>query len=192
MAAAHGRVADFQLQNFAGRVFGVQRVPIAGVERGFFGNFCQMRLKGRHALGRQQADGLAQHQPHQVVVRVVAARDLARKAGRGGDDAVDFGLVLVAVFGLHLMHQAVFEQALVNPAQMRDGQVAVINPAVQQVFSAARERVDDGRHDGVGHFDALQQRGAGRVKQAAVVSGHANIVVAFVDELEYALQREPD
>ena len=70
-------------------------------------------------------------------MRVVAARDLARKAGGRGGDAVDLKLVFVVVFGLHLVHQAVFQQALVNAAQVGHGQVAVVDPAVQQVFGTA-------------------------------------------------------
>ena len=183
MAAAHCRVADFQLQNLAGRVFRVQRVPVAGVERGFLGDFCQMRLKSGHAVCCQQADGFAQHQPHQIVMRVVAARNLARKAGRNGNQAINFGRI-AAVFGLHFVDQAVFKQALVNAAQMRHGQIAVIDPAVRQVFNAARERVDDRSHHNVRDFGARQQRGASAVEQATVVSGQADAVIAFVNQLK--------
>ena len=192
MAAAHGRVANFEFQNLAGRVFGVQRIPVAGVERAFFGAFFQVQRKSVQPFAGQQADRLAQNQPHQIIMRVVAARDLARKTGGRGDDAVDLGLVFVVVLGLHFMHQAVFEQPLVNAAQVRHGQVAVVDPAMQQVFGAARQRVNDGGHDGIRHIRALQQRRAGAVEQAAVVGGHANIVVARIDKAKQASQRQPD
>ena len=87
-----------------------------------------MRVKPVHALGGQQAYRLPQDEAHQIVMRVVAARHLAGKAGGGGQDAVDLGLVFVAVDGLHLMHQAVFKQALVNAAQVGHGQVTVVDP----------------------------------------------------------------
>jgi len=127
-------------------------------------------------------------------VSVVTARDLARKAGRAGDDAVDLGqfAVVVAVGGLHLVHQAVVEQALVDAAQVRDRQVAVVDPAAQQVLGAARQRVDDRRHHRVGHAGALQQGRAGALEQAAVVGRHADRVVALVDQQKHALQVAPD
>ena len=192
VAAAHRRIANFQLQNLAGRVQGVQRIPVARIERGFFAVLFQVNFKSGLPFAGQQTDGFAQHQPHQIVVRVITARHLARKAGGLGSDAVDLGLVLVAVSRLHFMHQAVFEQPLVNAAQMRHGQVAVVDPAVQQVFGAARQGVDDRGHDGVGYVGALQQRRAGAVEQAAVVGGHANVIVALVDQGKSAFQVQPD
>ena len=62
---------------------------------------------------------------------------------------------------------------------------------MQQVFGAARQGVDDGRHHLVRYVGAFQQRRAGAVEQTAVVSGHADFVVSFVNQLEDASQVEP-
>ena len=137
MPAAHGGVANFQFQNLAGGVLRVQCVPVAGVERCFFALFCDVYLEAVHVLGGQQAHRFAQDQAHQVVVRVITARNFAGKAGGLGRDAVDFGFVFVVVCGLHLVHQGVVQQALVNAAQMGHRQVAVVDPAAQHVFGAA-------------------------------------------------------
>ena len=200
VAAAHGGVANLQLQQLAGGVdrghagigVAVERLPLGVGQRGALLPAGQALLERGLLLARQQAHRFAQHQAHQVVVRVIAARYLARKAGGLRHQAVDFGLVLVVVLGLHFVHQRVFEQALVNAAQVRDGQVAVVDPAARDFFGAARQRVDDGRHHLVGHVGALQQGRAAAVEQAAVVGGHADGVVALVDQQENALQLQPD
>ena len=192
MPAAHGRVADLEFQHGLCRVQRVQRLPVGGVEGGFACLLFQVGVKRGHAGLGQLAYRLAQHQAHQVVVGVIAARHLAGKAGGHGKHAVDLGLVFVAVKRLHLVHQAVFQQALVNAAQVGHRQVAVVDPAAQQVFGAARERVDDGRHHFVGHLGAVEQGRARPVEQAAVVGRYANVVVALVNQAEHATQREPN
>ena len=159
VTAAHRRVANFEFKHLAGRVERVERIPIAGVERAPFCELVQVRVKCLDALGCQQADRLAQDEAYQVVMRVVTARHLAGKAGGHGDDAVDLKPVFVAVCGLHFMHQAVLKQALVNAAQVRDGQVAVVDPGGLEGAracrrAAARQGVDDGCHDCIGHVGA--------------------------------------
>jgi len=162
--AAHGRVTNLALEQRAGRVELVEQLPFGGVEGAFFAPLLQLLFERLHALGGQKAHGFAQHQVHQLVVRVVAARDLARKARGQRHEAIGRGLVLVAALRRHLVHQGVFEQALVDAAQVRHRQVAVVDPALEHFFGAARERVDDGRHDLVGHLGALEQRRARAVE----------------------------
>ena len=192
VAAAHGRVADLQLQDGRCRVGRVQPVPVARVQRVPFAPAGHQRLEGRHPFTGQHAHRFTQDQPHQVLVRVVAARDLARKAGRARCDAVDLGLVAVVVFGLHLVHQAVFQQAFVDAAQVADRQVAVVDPAAQHFIGAARQRVDDGRQHGIRHGGALQQLRPAAVEQAAVVGRHADGIGTVIDEQKGAAQRKPD
>ena len=144
MPTAHGRVTDREFEDLGGRVEGValaslgMAVELVPQRLGECAAFLPARdgvVKALDALGRQQAHRLTQDQPHQVVVGVIAARDLACKAGRAGDHAVDLGPVggdgQGTLGGLHLMHQAVFEQALIDAAQVRDRQVAVVDPAAQ-------------------------------------------------------------
>ena len=201
VAAAHGRVAHRQFQDLRGRVDGValrlrgaavQALPLRRAEGGARLPAGQRLLERGHALGGQAADRFAQQQAHQVGVRVVAARDLARKAGRARDDAVDLGQFAVAVARLHLVHQLVFEQALVDATQVRHRQVAVVDPTLEQVLGAPRQRVDQRCQQFVGHGGALQQRGARAAEQAAVVGRHADVVVALVDQAKHPLERQPD
>ena len=192
VAAAHRRVADLEVEDAARGIEFVECVPVAGIERRLFGPFADLLVERRNALVREPADRFAQDQSHQIVVRVVAARDLASKARRLGHHAVDLGLLAVVVGRLHFVDQCVFQQPFVDAAEVRYRKVAVVDPGVQQVFGTARQGIDDRRHYGVGHPRALEQGRARTVEEAAVIGRHADGVVALVDQQEGALQIAPD
>ena len=114
-------------------------------------------------------------------MRIVAAGNFAGEAGRAGDDAVDFRQTKI-VGCAYFVFQREFQQTLVDAAQMGNGKVAVVNPEPEQVFGAARERIQNRRHDGIGNDNAIQQHGAGTVEKPAVVTGHSDGVIPFINE----------
>ena len=81
-------------------------------------------------------------------------------------------------------HRFLFQQALVDGAELLDGHVAVVDVAGLAVGLGVAEVVDDGGDDVVGEADLVEQgRGVGG-EEAAVVGREADGRVALVDQAE--------
>ena len=135
--------------------------------------------EGRQAFLNEGLDGFRQHQPHQIVRRVVAAGAFAGEdVGLHGDAA---GFVA---------HQFVLQQPFVDGAELLHGKAAVVDVAA---FAAGwgpleGKRVHHFGEDRVGQLNPIQQRCAFRVEQAAVVGRQAEGGVALVDDAGQVLQ----
>ena len=79
-------------------------------------------------------------------------------------------------------HGFLFEQALVDGAELLDGHVAVVDVAGLAVSLGVAEVVDDVGDDGVGEADLGEQRGGDLGEEAAVVGREADGRVADVDQ----------
>ena len=165
----HGRIANLQLKNLLGRVERCEprNRPLAlkSVRRHSPG----FRLESVRARLHERPDRFLDDQPDQVVRRVVAARTLARE-----DVGADGHPVAVG-------REFVFQQPLVDRAELADAEVAVIDvAALARLVPLEGEGVDDIRHHPVAETDAIEKRHARPVEQPAVVGRKADRGVAQI------------
>ena len=113
----HGGVADFQFEQSLGRIELLQLAypPILGKwARGEFGILCSEIV---HARSDQRFDRFLEDQADQIVGRVVTARALSRE-----DVGTNSNLAVIA-------DDLVFEQALVDRAELLNAEIAIVDVA---------------------------------------------------------------
>ena len=110
---------------------------------------------------------------------VVTARHFAREAG------------WTCCQRTLLVDQRIFQQALVNAAEMRYRQIAIVDAWLVDLLNAARQRINHRRHRRVGHADARQQRRSRTLEKPAVVGGHPDLIVAERNNFEQTVKPVP-
>ena len=113
----HGRVADLQLKNLLGRVERCEPRNRPLALRSVCRHSPGFRLEGVRARLHERPDRFLDDQPDQVVRRVVAARTLA-----GEDVGADGHPVAVG-------REFVFQQTLVDRAELADAEIAIVDVA---------------------------------------------------------------
>ena len=178
MTAAHRRIADFQLQDGGGGIVVLQFAQPLRLGRTQPAQRLHLSLKSLRALVEQGADRLPDEQLNQIVVGVITAAALAGENGGADPD-------LASAVADH----PVFQQALVDRAQLLHRQIAVIDPAALLPHRTARQAVNQLGHHRIGQGQTFQQGMGAVVEQAAVVGRHAERSVALADDLEQVLER---
>ena len=142
MTRSHGRITDLEIEQPAGRIEAFQlrqpepKAPPALAEL--------LRLRGESLEpgAYQRPDRLFENQAHELVRGVVAARVLACKDIQADDDFVPFARNLV------------FQETLVDRAELLHAQVAVIDIASPLRRCLERQSVDDVGHDPIAQSDS--------------------------------------
>ena len=142
----------------------------------------RLGLERRHPFGDQWAHGALDDQSDQFLGRVVGAGRAAPRRIGGDDDAAVLGAL-----------QAVFQDLLVDGAQLLHGEVAVVDVARRPAGLVAMGKAEhDIGHDRIVQARPLQQRCRTGIEQPAIVGRDAQIVVTIRDGAEDRLEPGPE
>ena len=180
VAGAHGGIADPEFQQPLGGIEPLEAPePVWRSAGRWLGGGGDFGFEGVQALLRQRLEGFLDDDADQVVGRVVAAGALAGVQVGPEDE--------LAVFADDL----VFENALVDRAELLDAQVAVVDVAAAFGGAFEGKQVEDLGDDLVAEFNLAEQGRTLPVEEASVVGRDADRRVALVQGFGQIADRSP-